>query len=81
MTKKLPKRGLPPVHPGQLLREEILPALDRPKTEIAKLRADEEMCLDELSDPGFVPDGVPRPGTPRGNRKRRGDARPATGAR
>jgi hypothetical protein len=34
---KLPKRGLPPMHPGELLREEILPALDRPKTEIAKL--------------------------------------------
>jgi hypothetical protein len=25
MTKKLPKRGLPPMHPGQLLREEIVP--------------------------------------------------------
>jgi addiction module HigA family antidote len=37
MTKKLPKRGLPPMHPGEFLREEILPALDRPKTEIAKL--------------------------------------------
>ena len=37
MTKKFPKRGLPPMHPGQLLREEILPAFDRPKTEIAKL--------------------------------------------
>jgi antitoxin HigA-1 len=37
MTRKLLKRGLPPMHPGQLLREEILPALDRPKTEIAKL--------------------------------------------
>jgi addiction module HigA family antidote len=37
MTKKLPKRGLPPMHPGELLREEIVPALDRPKTEIAKL--------------------------------------------
>ena len=37
MTKKLPKRGLPPMHPGELLREEILPALDRPKSEIAKL--------------------------------------------
>jgi addiction module HigA family antidote len=37
MTKKLPKRGLPPMHPGELLREEILPVLDRPKTEIAKL--------------------------------------------
>ena len=29
--------GLPPMHPGELLREEILPALDRSKTEIAKL--------------------------------------------
>src|SRR5882757_5202026 len=37
MTRKLPKRGLPPMHPGELLRDEILPALDRPKTEIAKL--------------------------------------------
>jgi addiction module HigA family antidote len=37
MTKKLPKRGLPPMHPGELLRDEILPALNRPKTEIAKL--------------------------------------------
>jgi addiction module HigA family antidote len=37
MAKKLPKRGLPPMHPGELLREEILSALDRPKTEIAKL--------------------------------------------
>jgi antitoxin HigA-1 len=37
MTKKPLKRGLPPVHPGELLRVEILPALDRPKTEIAKL--------------------------------------------
>ena len=37
MTRKLPKRGLPPMHPGELLREEVLPALDRPKTEIARL--------------------------------------------
>jgi addiction module HigA family antidote len=37
MIKKLPKRGLPPMHPGELLREEILPALARSKTEIAKL--------------------------------------------
>jgi addiction module HigA family antidote len=37
MNKKLPKRGLPPMHPGELLRDEILPAFDRPKTEIAKL--------------------------------------------
>jgi DNA-binding XRE family transcriptional regulator len=37
MTKKLSKRGLPPMHPGELLREEILPALDRSKAEIARL--------------------------------------------
>lgn len=30
-------RGLEPMHPGELLREEILPALKRPKTEIARL--------------------------------------------
>lgn len=37
MTRKLPRRGLPPMHPGELLREEILPSLGRPKTEIARL--------------------------------------------
>ena len=37
MTKKLPKRGLPPMHPGELLREEILPGLDRSKAEMATL--------------------------------------------
>src|ERR1700682_1222689 len=37
MTTKPLRRGWPPMHPGELLREEILPALDRPKTEIARL--------------------------------------------
>ncbi len=37
MTEKLPKRGLPPMHPGEPLREEVLPAVDRAKTEVAKL--------------------------------------------
>lgn len=31
------KRGLPAMHPGALLREDILPALGRAKTEIAEL--------------------------------------------
>ena len=31
------KRGLPAMHPGELLREDILPALGKSKTEIAKL--------------------------------------------
>lgn len=30
-------RGLAPVHPGEHLREDILPALGRSKTEIARL--------------------------------------------
>jgi antitoxin HigA-1 len=36
-NRRLPERGLPPMHPGELLREEILPVLGRPKTEIARL--------------------------------------------
>jgi len=36
MTNALTK-GLPPVHPGELLREIVLPAVGRPKTEIARL--------------------------------------------
>ena len=50
MTKRLPKRGLPPMHPGELLREEILPALDRPKTEIAKLLGVSRQTLYDLLD-------------------------------
>lgn len=34
---KHPLRGIPPTHPGELLREDVLPALGRPKTEIARL--------------------------------------------
>ena len=36
MTNPLLK-GLRPVHPGELLREDILPAVARPKAEIARL--------------------------------------------
>jgi addiction module HigA family antidote len=48
MAKMLPKRGLPPMHPGELLREEILPALDRPKTIIAKLLGVSRQTLYDL---------------------------------
>jgi addiction module HigA family antidote len=48
MTKKSPKRSLPPMHPGQLLREEILPALNRPKTQIAKLLGVSRQTLYDL---------------------------------
>jgi addiction module HigA family antidote len=37
MASKLLKKGLAPMHPGELLREEVLPALGRTKTEIASL--------------------------------------------
>jgi addiction module HigA family antidote len=30
-------RGLRPMHPGEMLREDVLPALGKPKTEIARL--------------------------------------------
>jgi len=36
MTNPLTK-GLRPVHPGEMLREDILPAVGRPKTQIARL--------------------------------------------
>jgi addiction module HigA family antidote len=36
MTNPLLK-GLRPIHPGEMLREDILPAVGRPKTEIARL--------------------------------------------
>ena len=50
MTKKLPKRGLPPMHPGELLREEILPALNRSKTEIARLLGVSRQTLYDILD-------------------------------
>jgi addiction module HigA family antidote len=36
MSTKTAKRGLKPMHPGELLREDVLPALGRPQTEIAR---------------------------------------------
>jgi addiction module HigA family antidote len=37
MAKNDLLRGLKSMHPGELLREDILPSLGRPKSEIAKL--------------------------------------------
>jgi antitoxin HigA-1 len=36
MTKRAVKRALAPMHPGELLREDIIPALARSRTEIAR---------------------------------------------
>lgn len=37
MSKRTVKRGLPPMHPGELLREDVVPALRRTRAEIARL--------------------------------------------
>src|ERR1700761_2901652 len=50
MTKRTPKRGFPPMHPGELFRDEILPALDRPKAEIARLLGVSRQTLYDILD-------------------------------
>ena len=50
MTKAPIKMGLAPMHPGELLREDILPALKRPKTEIAKLLGISRQTLYDILD-------------------------------
>lgn len=44
------KRGLPAMHPGELLREDLIPALGRPKTEIAKLLGISRQTLYDILD-------------------------------
>ena len=44
------KRGLPAMHPGELLREDILPALGKPKTEIARLLGISRQTLYDILD-------------------------------
>lgn len=50
MTTNPLLRGLAPMHPGELLREDILPALARPKTEIAKLLGVSRQTLYDIID-------------------------------
>jgi addiction module HigA family antidote len=42
--------GLAPMHPGELLREEILPAIGKPKTEIARLLGVSRQTLYDILD-------------------------------
>lgn len=42
------KRGLKAMHPGELLREDVLPALDLPKTKIARLLGISRQSLYDL---------------------------------
>lgn len=37
MRQRTVKRALPPMHPGELLREDVVPSLARPRAEIARL--------------------------------------------
>jgi addiction module HigA family antidote len=37
MSRRKIKSGLPAMHPGELLREDVIPALGRPHAEIARL--------------------------------------------
>lgn len=44
------KRGLPAMHPGELLREDILPAIKKPKSDIAKLLGISRQTLYDILD-------------------------------
>ena len=50
MNTEAIKRGLPAMHPGELLREDIVPALDRSKTEIARLLGISRQTLYDILD-------------------------------
>lgn len=45
-----PRRGLPPLHPGELLREQVLPALGRSKVEVAQLLRVSRQTLYDVLD-------------------------------
>jgi addiction module HigA family antidote len=52
-------RGLRPTHPGELLREDVLPALGKSKTEIAKLLGVSRQALyDILSEKQPITPGM-----------------------
>ena len=48
MTKTAIKTGLAPMHPGEMLRDEVLPALKRDKSEIADLLGVSRQTLYEI---------------------------------
>jgi antitoxin HigA-1 len=43
-------RALKPMHPGEMLREDVLPALGKPKTEIARLLGISRQTLYDILD-------------------------------
>jgi len=50
MPKNRLVRGLKPMHPGEMLREDVLPALGRSKTEIARLLGVSRQTLYDILD-------------------------------
>jgi antitoxin HigA-1 len=50
MSKNRLLRGLKAMHPGEMLREDVLPALGKPKTEIARLLGVSRQTLYDILD-------------------------------
>jgi antitoxin HigA-1 len=50
MSKNRLVRGLKPMHPGEMLREDVLPALGKSKTEIARLLGVSRQTLYDILD-------------------------------
>lgn len=50
MSRNRLLRGLKPMHPGEMLREDVLPALGKPKTEIARLLGVSRQTLYDIID-------------------------------
>ena len=50
MTKNPLLRGLRPVHPGEILREDVLPALSKSKAEVARLLGVSRQTLYDILD-------------------------------
>jgi antitoxin HigA-1 len=48
MRKNSLLKGLPPTHPGEMLREDVLPALGKTKTEIADLLGISRQTLHDI---------------------------------
>jgi antitoxin HigA-1 len=50
MMKNRLVRGLKPMHPGEMLREDVMPALGKPKAEIARLLGISRQTLYDILD-------------------------------
>ena len=50
MSRNRLLRGLKAMHPGEMLREDVLPALGKPKTEIARLLGVSRQTLYDILD-------------------------------